>query len=149
VPVHSAAVPVQSAQRVGEQEYDEPHEAQLVVEPVQPLADHEHPLSDPQSVCVVLSAHWVIAPAHVELQVQPYSAPQAVEVAFALQGVTVPLHVPAFQLQPYWYVQADDVASDAHGVRVPVQAVLDVQPALLHKLVEVYVSHVDGVPLHV
>ncbi len=117
--------------------------------PVQPLGDQEHPLSLEQAVDVAFAPQGVTVPAQEELQLQPYSAEHAVDVVFALQGVTVPPHVPAFQLQPDWLEQVDDVVSDAHAVSVPVQVVAHEQPALPQRLDEAYVSHVDGVPLQV
>jgi hypothetical protein len=78
----------------------------------------------------------VTVPEQVELQVHPYSAEHADCVVFELQGVIVPPHVPGFQLQPYWYVHSAEDVMEAHGVSVPVQAVDQVQPALLHRLDE-------------
>jgi hypothetical protein len=102
--------------------------------PLHPLGAQEHPLSPLQVVDEGFALQGVTVPLHVDDQVQPYSAEQAVDVVFVLQGVTVPLHVPGFQLHPYWYWQFVCVVSDEHAVSVPVHAVVHVQPALLQRL---------------
>lgn len=114
---------MQSAHALAEQPYEDPHEAQLVVVPTQPVADQEHPLSAEHEVEDGFALHGVIVPLQVELQLQPYSAEHAVDVVFAAHGVIVPPHVPEFQVQPYWYEHKLDDAIDAHGVSVPVQVV--------------------------
>jgi hypothetical protein len=134
--VHIDGVEVQSAQELGAQLYKDPHDAQLVVVPVQPLGDQEHPYSEEHADDVMFEPQGVTVPEHVDVQLQPYCAEHAVDVVFAVQGVSVPPHVPAFHVQPLWYEQVDDDVIEAQGVSVPVHVVVHEQPALLQRLEE-------------
>jgi hypothetical protein len=118
------------------------------VVPVQPRGDQEQPYSAEHADDVMFELQGVTVPEQVDVQEQPYCAEHAVDVVFAVQSDSVPLHVPPFHEQPLWYEHVDDDVIEAQGVSVPVQLVVHVQPALLQRLDEAYVSHVDGVPLH-
>lgn len=63
--------------------------------PVQVVVAQLHPYSAEQAPEVVLSAHWVSVPVHVELstQLQTRFAMHDPEVVKLAQGRAVPLHV--------------------------------------------------------
>jgi hypothetical protein len=94
---------------------------------------HSHPAWPLQPVSVVWLLHDVRTPLQfVEDQLQSVSASQLVEVVFAPQGVTVPVHVPAEpdQLQYSLELHVPSLVNDVHGVAVPEQIVpAYVQPA--------------------
>jgi hypothetical protein len=123
---------------------------QGVGDPVQVVgpADHEQPDSELHVLCVVFAVQGVTVPVHVELQEQPYSALQEVDVVFELHGVIVPVH-GALQVQPDWEEHVVCVVKELQAVRVPLHGTVQVQPPFEQRLEDWYVEQSDGVPEHV